>query len=124
MYFLSLVGIYIGVHDLLGVQSKPKYVLSNLCFLIQSRYSTSPRSHNGSDADGETREEFEGKPADTPHSRNGRRITESWLEWKPMRLLKQAIALCVVCRCSLEHGWWSRGRGSRAKNVVVDVESG
>ena len=35
-------------------------------FLIQSRYSTSPRSHNGSDADGETGEESEGKLTDTP----------------------------------------------------------
>ena len=29
-----------------------------------------PRSHNGSDVDGETGEESEGKPTDTPHSRN------------------------------------------------------
>ena len=84
-----------------------------------------PHSHNGSDADGKTGEESEGKPMDTfPHSRNGRRITELWLEWKPTRLLKQAVALCAVCRCSRERGWWSRGRGSRAKNAVVDVESG
>ena len=59
-----------------------------------------------------------------PHSRNGRRIAESWLEWKPTRLLKQAVALCAVCRCSRERGWWSRGRGSRPKNAVVDVKSG
>ena len=35
-----------------------------------------PRSHNGSDADNETGEVSEGKPTDTPHSRNGRRIVE------------------------------------------------
>ena len=35
-----------------------------------------PRSHNGSDADGETGEESEGKPADIPHSRNDRCIAE------------------------------------------------
>ena len=68
-----------------------------------------PRSHNGSDADGETGEESEGKPTDTPHSRNGRCNAESWLEWKPTRLLKQAVALCAICRCSRERGWWSRG---------------
>uniref|UniRef100_R7W6G0 Serine/threonine-protein kinase RIO1 n=1 Tax=Aegilops tauschii TaxID=37682 RepID=R7W6G0_AEGTA len=33
-------------------------------------------SRNGSDANGETGEESEGKPTDTPHSRNGRRIAE------------------------------------------------
>ena len=71
---------------------------SNLCFLIQSRYSTSPRSHNGSDADGETGEESEGKPTDTPHSRNGRCIAESWLEWQPTRLLKQGDS--PLCRLS------------------------
>ena len=34
--------IYIGVHDLLGVQDKPEYSYFILCFLVQSRYSTSP----------------------------------------------------------------------------------
>ena len=35
-----------------------------------------PRSHNSSDADDETGEESEGKPTDTPHSHNSRRIVE------------------------------------------------
>ena len=43
-----------------------------------------PRSHNGSGADGETGEEFEGKTTDLPppsrNSRNGRRITEGVVE--------------------------------------------
>ena len=64
-------------------------------FPIYSIYSTSPRSHNGSDADGETGEESEGKPTDTPSPPHTNTVVtvdasrEAWLEWKPMRLLKQ-----------------------------------
>lgn len=76
LYCLSLVDIYIGVHDHLGVQVKAGTNPSLSMFPKQSWYSTSPRSHNGSDADDETGEESEGKQTVTPHSRNGRCIAE------------------------------------------------
>ena len=74
------MGIYIGLHDLLGVQDKARILpslsyVSNLIIILNI-----PRSHNGSDAEGEIGEESEGKPTDTPYSRNGRCIAESWLE--------------------------------------------
>ena len=39
-------------------------------------------------------------------------------------LLKRMIALCADVDVAESVGWCSRGRGSRAKNAVVDVESG
>ena len=51
-------------------------------------------------------------------------IAESWLEWKPTRLLKQAVALCAVVEVAESVGGRAVVESSRAKNAVVDVESG
>src|SRR3954469_16035061 len=84
----------------------------------------SPQSQR-SDADGETREESEGGADGHPHhSRNSRRIAEFVARVEANEVPKQAVALCVVVEVAESVGWCTHGRGSRARDVVVDVKSG
>ena len=39
-------------------------------------------------------------------------------------IAQEAVALCADADVAKSVGWCSRGRGSRARDAVVDVESG
>ena len=81
LYCLSLMGIYIGVHDQLGVQFKARINPSNPNFPSIINILNIPLQSQHSDADGETGEESKGGADGHPHhSRNGRCIAELWLE--------------------------------------------
>lgn len=84
-----------------------------------------PRNHNSSDADGETEEESEGKPTDILSQPQWSMHRES-RRWSGNRrsCSSKAGAPCTDVEVAESVGWCSRDRGSRARDVVVNVESG
>ena len=88
LYCLSLVGIYIGVNDLLGVQDKPEQILVYLVFPNKHYTQHPPAVTTVATQTVRLEKNPKASRRTPPHSRNGRRIAESWLEWQPTRLLK------------------------------------